>query len=76
VAGHVVVELVPVRGGQPLGRAVVDIGVTAYQASYQTYVVGAGALPGGGVVLLLRRVDLPGYPLVALEVPSAFLARG
>ncbi len=69
-SGEVIVELVPVRGRRPVGRAVIDIGVTAYRASYQTYVVGAGTLPGGGIVLLLRRVDLPGYPLVALRVAT------
>jgi hypothetical protein len=66
--GRVTVELVPVRGQRPLGRVVVDVGLAAYHASYQCYVTGAGSLPGGGVVLLLRRVDLPDYPIVALQL--------
>ncbi len=70
-AGRVTVELVPVRGRRPLGRVVVDVGLAAYQgASYHTYVTGAGTLPGGGIVVLLRRVDKPGYPLVALAVET------
>jgi PQQ-like domain len=68
--GRVTVELVPVRGRRPLGRAVVDVGVSAHGANYQTYVIGAGTLPGGGTVVLLRRLDRPGYPLVALRVAS------
>jgi hypothetical protein len=67
-AGRVTVELVPVRGQRPLGRVVVDVGVAAYHVNYHWYVTCAGSLPGGGIVLLLRRVDLPGYPIVALQL--------
>jgi hypothetical protein len=70
-AGRVTVELAAVRGRRTLGRAVLDIGVIAHNANYKTYIVGAGTLPGGGTVLLLRRIDLPGYPIVALRVASA-----
>ena len=67
-AGRVTVELVPVRGQRPLGRVVVDVGPAAQHANYQWYVTGAGSLPGGGTVLLLRRADLAGYPVAALQL--------
>lgn len=69
-AGRVTVELVPVRGQRPLGHVVVDLGRAAHHSSYQTCVTGAGLLPGGGFVLLLRRTDLPGYPVVALRLTA------
>jgi hypothetical protein len=52
----------------PLVQARLRIGVTAHDASEQVFVVGAGPLPGGGVLILVRRIDLPGYPVVALRV--------
>jgi outer membrane protein assembly factor BamB len=66
-SGHVRLEIVPVRGTQPVASAKVAIGTRAYHANYQTFVVGGGPLPGGGMLILLRRVDLPGYPVIALR---------
>jgi outer membrane protein assembly factor BamB len=73
-AGHVTVEVIPIRGERPLGRTEVGTGISPANASHATeqpFVVDAGTLPGGHTVLLLRRVDLPNYPIVALEVTQA-----
>jgi hypothetical protein len=69
-AGHVRLIVVPVRGGGQLANASLDIGITARGANYQTFVVAAGTLPDGATVVLLRRIDRPGYPFVALKVAS------
>ncbi len=69
--GSVSVEVIPVRGIRPLGRAEVSTGISPASASHATlqpFVVAAGSLPGGRTLLLLRRVDLPSYPVLALEV--------
>jgi hypothetical protein len=69
--GHVTVEVIPIRGERPLGKAEVGTGTSAASASHATeqpFVVDAGSLPGGHTLLLLRRVDLPNDPVVALEV--------
>ena len=73
-AGHVSVELVPIRGERPLGQADVGTGTspaTASHATEQPFVVAAGTLSSGRTLVLLRRVDLPNYPVLALEVASA-----
>jgi len=62
-------DVLPIRGGRPVAAVALDIGARAYHANYQTFVVAAGQV-SGGTLLLLRRVDLPGYPLVALLVRS------
>jgi len=72
--GFASVEVIPVRGIRPLGRAEVSTGISPASASHATlepFVVAAGSLPGGRTLLLLRRVDLPNYPVVALEVTQA-----
>ena len=66
--GEVRLEVLPVRGSTPVARVTVHIGVKARGANYQTFVVAAGQVRGGTLVLL-RRLDRPGYPLVALLVP-------
>jgi hypothetical protein len=68
--GTVTLRVVRVRDGATVARVRVAIGATSTDGSdYQVFAVGAGLLPGGAVEVLLRRVDLPGYPLLALEVP-------
>ena len=67
-AGRVRLVVVPIRHGGQLAAARLDIGTTAPGANEHTFVVAAGQLPGGGTVVLLRRIDQPGYPLVALKV--------
>jgi hypothetical protein len=68
--GRVRLVVVPIRHGGLVAAASLDIGRTAPGANEHTFVVAAGQLPGGGTVFLLRRIDQPGYPLVALKVAS------
>jgi outer membrane protein assembly factor BamB len=72
LSGDVIVDVFGIRTHAPLGRAELAIGFKARSANYQTFVVAAGTLPSGRVVLLLRRVDghgqNPAYPVIALEV--------
>jgi outer membrane protein assembly factor BamB len=72
LSGAVTVEVFGIRTRAPLGRAELAIGFKARSANYQTFVVAAGTLPSGRVVLMLRRVDghghNPAYPVIALEV--------
>lgn len=68
--GTVTLRVVRVRGGATVARVRVAIGSTSLGGSdYQVFAVGAGPLRRGAIEVLLRRVDLPGYPLLALEVP-------
>jgi hypothetical protein len=66
--GRVRLIVVPIRHTGQLAAASLDIGTTASGANEHTFVVAAGQLPGGGTVVLLRRIDQAGYPLVALKV--------
>jgi outer membrane protein assembly factor BamB len=68
--GHVRLVVLPIRHTGQLAAASLDIGTTAPGANEHTFVVAAGQLPSGGTVVLLRRIDQPGYPLVALKVAS------
>jgi outer membrane protein assembly factor BamB len=71
--GRVGVEVIPIRGTRPLGQAEVGTGTspaTATNAAAQPFVVAAGTLPDGRALLLLRRVDLPSHPVLALEVAA------
>jgi outer membrane protein assembly factor BamB len=74
VSGHVIIDVFGIRTRAPLGRAELAIGFKARSANYQTFVVAAGTLPSGKVLLLLRRVDAHGqnpvYPVIALEVTA------
>jgi PQQ-like domain len=71
-AGAVSVGVFPLRGESVIARATVQLGNSAYGGEYSTFIVGAGPLPGGATLLLLRRVDVAGYPLVGLRVtPSS-----
>jgi PQQ-like domain len=66
----VTLRLVRVRDGATVARVRVAIGSASGDSSdYQVFAVGAGPLGRGAIEVLLRRVDLPGYPLLALEVP-------
>jgi hypothetical protein len=59
--------VVTARGDRTVATANVAVGATAIDgANVQPFVVAAGALPGGHTVFFLRRVDVPGYPLLAL----------
>lgn len=71
-SGAVSVAVLPLRGGQVIARAIVQLGSTVYGgANYKDFIVGAGPLSGGATLLLLRRVDVADYPLVALSVSPA-----
>jgi outer membrane protein assembly factor BamB len=74
LGGHVTVDVLGIRTHARLGRAELAIGFKARSANYQTFVVAAGTLPSGKVLLLLRRVDghgqNPVYPVIALEVTA------
>jgi hypothetical protein len=68
--GIVTLRVVRVRDGATVARVRVSIGSASRDGSdYQVFAVGAGPLRRGAIEVLLRRVDLPGYPLLALEVP-------
>ena len=63
------VSVVPIRATGPVVK--VTIGVrprTVDGADGGTFVVGRGDLPGGMSVVLLRRIDVRGYPILAIGV--------
>jgi hypothetical protein len=67
--GAASVAVFSVRGHQVVARATVQLGNTVYGgANDQDFIVGAGPLPEGATLLLLRRVDVAGYPVVGLRV--------
>ena len=69
-SGGVTLLVVRVRGGTTLARVHLAIGTSAYGGgNARVFVVAAGQLGGRAIVVLVRRVDLPGYPVLALEVP-------
>lgn len=74
--GGVVLRVVRVRGGAMVTQVHLAVGTTAFGgANYQVFAVAAGPLGKGAILVLLRRVDLPGYPLLALDVPVPVLSR-
>ena len=76
-SGTVTLRVVRLRDGVTVARVRVAIGSTSRGGSdYQVFAVAAGPLPGGAIEVLLRRVDLPGYPLLALEVPLSAAGSG
>jgi hypothetical protein len=67
--GALAISILQLRGHRTVARATVQLGDVVYGgANFQSFIVGGGELPRGSTLLLLRRVDLPGYPLVALSV--------
>jgi hypothetical protein len=70
-SGAVSIGVFPLRGGGAIAHATVQLGDSTYGgAKYKNFIVGAGPIVGGGTLLLLRRVDVSGYPLVALRVSA------
>ena len=68
-SGAVTIGVFPVRGGGAIAHATVQLGNSTYgEAKYKNFIVGAGPIAGGGTLMLLRRVDIANYPLVALRV--------
>jgi len=65
----VVLRVVRVHGGATVARVRLAIRTSVYDgANYQVFAVAAGRLGNHAILILLRRVDLPGYPVLALEV--------
>ena len=64
-----VVELAPVRTPGEATRVFVQLGPNRPKPAHSTpAIVRAGRLPGGATLLLLRRLDVPEDPLLALRV--------
>jgi PQQ-like domain len=64
-----VVELAPVRAPGEAARVLVWFGPNRPEPAHSTpAIVRAGALPGGATLLLLRRLDVPEDPLLALRL--------
>lgn len=76
-SGDTSIAVYPLHGRGVVARASVGLGPGVYGgANDQTFIVGAGPLPDGETLLLLRRVDVDGYPIVALAVkPSRRVLR-
>jgi hypothetical protein len=67
----VTLRVVTVRGGATVARASLAIGsVPADGSNYRVFAVAAGPFAQGAVLVLVRRVDLAGYPVLALAVPG------
>ncbi len=63
------VELAPVRTPGEAARVLVWLGPNRPEPAHSTpTIVRAGTLPGGATLLLLRRLDVPEDPLLALRV--------
>jgi outer membrane protein assembly factor BamB len=69
-AGEVTLRIVKIRGGATAAQARLAIGVKGYGgADLRVVPAAAGPLPGGATLVLISRVDLPGYPVLALRIP-------
>jgi hypothetical protein len=75
---QVSVVVLPVRAGPVIAQTSLSLGPAlpppppegcAPNPCYDSNVVGAGPLPDGSTLLFVRRVDLPGYPVLAIRVP-------
>jgi hypothetical protein len=68
-SGAVSIGVFPLRGGGAIAHATVQLGNSTYgEGNDKNFIVGAGPIAGGGTLMLLRRVDVSEYPLVALRV--------
>jgi outer membrane protein assembly factor BamB len=64
-----VVEVAPLRGNGKATRVLVWLGPNLPEPAHSTpTLVRAGTLPNGATLLLLRRIDVPENPLLALRV--------
>lgn len=58
------------RGGAVVAQVHLAIGARAHDgALYDVFAIGAGQLTSSAILVLVRRIDLPGYPALALKVP-------
>ena len=69
-SGGVTLRVQRVRGGAVVAQVHLAIATRGYKgALYDVFAIGAGPLGSSAILVLVRRVDLPGYPALALEVP-------
>jgi hypothetical protein len=69
-SGGVTLRVQSVRDGAVVAQVRLAIGATAYNgAKYDVFAIGAGPFSSTAIVVLVRRIDLPGDPAPALEVP-------
>lgn len=69
-ADEVTLRIVKVRGGATAAQARLAIGTNGYGgANTRVVPAAAGPLPGGATLVLISRVDLPGYTVLALRIP-------
>lgn len=69
-SGGVILRVQRARGGGVVARVQLAIGASGYDgARYDVFAVGAGPLGSGAILVLVRRIDVPGYPVLALDVP-------
>jgi outer membrane protein assembly factor BamB len=69
-SGGVTLRVQRVRGGTVVAQVRLAIGATAYNgAKYDVFAIGAGPLGSTAILVLVRRIDLPGFPVLALQVP-------
>lgn len=67
--GAVTIGVFPLRGRGAIAHATLQLGDSTYgEGNAKNFIVGAGPIAAGGTVMLLRRVDIANYPLVALRV--------
>jgi len=70
-ADSVSVNVFPVRGTDAIAHAKVDVSTTSADGSrYSNFVVGSGQLANGATLVLLRRIDLKTFPLLAISVTA------
>ncbi len=75
-SGGVLLRVVRVRGGATVAQVHLAIGTHGGRGTnIQVFAVAAGPLGSDAILVLVRRVDLPGYPVLALEVPIPAAAR-
>ncbi len=68
-SGAVTIGVFPIRGGGAIAHATVQLAHSTYgEGNDKNFIVGAGPIAAGGTLMLLRRVDIANYPLVALRV--------
>jgi outer membrane protein assembly factor BamB len=75
-SSDVTLRIVTVRGGTTAAQVRLAIGSTPTDGSnYQVFAVAAAPLSRGTTLVLVRRVDLPGYPALALAIPDPSLPK-
>jgi len=69
-SGAVTLRVVRIRGGATAAVARLAIGLQGDGSALpRVFAIAAGPLPGGATLVLVRRADLPGDPVLALRVP-------